>query len=309
MFVMALVAQSLDEYILTPNYLLEDDDDLRFLLKSIKNKEKKNLLRRVLFSIADEENQRDTACAVRVAVAVKGVIDVLQPLLPVEMLEALKADLAKVLSDAAAAWEPLQRCESHYEVSTRVARAPWDWESIQPGEDENEKGVMKFKLTTAPSSTFEQDEVLMVVFPRVCSIDRSKTPSVTPIFPGVVFQRSQVQAMGEAGSKEEEGEVVAAAPDSSVAEPKPETEFEVESLPLPQLEPPLPPQALEVVGEVVPGKDAEKPELSPVEPGSETTANTDDESGDGDESTEGTEDEDEDEEEEEAGDTDEKKKE
>ncbi|EXJ85039.1 hypothetical protein A1O3_05714 [Capronia epimyces CBS 606.96] len=188
MFVMALLAKSLEEYIFSPTYLLEDDDDLRDMLAKMSDTDKKTCLRRMLLSISDDDGRREAVKTTRVERAVEETTRPVRSLLPPEILDQLKSDLAQVIGKAATAWEPLQRCQSHYEVNTTATRARWTWNAVEfvgNGEDT--------ALVTVDSSAFDSDEVLMVLFPRVCAIDRSKKPSFTPVFPGIVLQKSQLQ--------------------------------------------------------------------------------------------------------------------
>ncbi|KIX05011.1 uncharacterized protein Z518_05883 [Rhinocladiella mackenziei CBS 650.93] len=198
MLVAALLAQSLEEYILTPNYLLEDDDELRYVLRAINDTEKKNSLRGMILSISEDDDWKETVKAKRVASAVEDVLQPLQRLLPVEILGTFKSELEEVIRNVVSTWEPLQRCKNHYEVNAVAHRSNWEWKSIRW----NDGGI---EFETVHSRTFADDEGLMVVFPRVCAIDRSKRPFFTPVFPGIVLQRPQTQLQSEPSAGEGAG--------------------------------------------------------------------------------------------------------
>lgn len=189
MLVMALLAKSLEDYILTPNYLFEDDDEVRFILSRMTDTKKKNRLRSLLLSTCEGEDvkeEMEKVKAFRVESALNGVIQPIQSLLSEALCEKAKSSLAETLCDVVTAWEPVQRCESHFEVSTDASRANRDWLTLRLMEDKT------VALETVSSSGFGADPVLAVVFPRVCAIDRSMKPSVTTAFPGIVFQKSWV---------------------------------------------------------------------------------------------------------------------
>lgn len=238
MLVMALLAKALEGYIFSPTYLLEDDDELRLVLARMNDTDKKSAFRRMLLSISDEGGQRQTVLTARIASAVEETLQPVQSLLSPEMLDELKADLSQVIAQAAIAWQPWQRCESHYEVSTTVTSAGWDWLSIRfPGDDDNDD------LVHVESGAFETDEVVMVLFPRVCAIDRTRRPAFTPVFPGVVVQKSQLQASS------------LAAKHSSAVEPnsivRPETKFG-DTAPLPAGVPTITPNNAQIRAATVP---------------------------------------------------------
>lgn len=193
MLVMALLAQALQEHIFAPNYLLEDDDELRYIITTMADTEKKTLLRGILLSISEDDARKETVKAARVTAAIEETLEPLQTLIPAELEARLKANLEEAIGKAATAWEHLQRSQSHYESSTLATRASWEWLSIQ-AKDGGE-------LVQVHSSAFEEDEVLMVVFPRACAIDRSKKPVFTPAFPGIVFQKSQTMEVTESTSE------------------------------------------------------------------------------------------------------------
>ncbi|EXJ86244.1 hypothetical protein A1O1_06614 [Capronia coronata CBS 617.96] len=216
MLVMALLAKSMKEHILSPTYLFEDEDELRRMLATMNDTERKTHLRRTLLALCEEGGHKNIIKAARVKEAVEEAAEPLQNLLSSDILLQLKADLEQVLTEAANAWESLQRCESHYEVTTTVARTGWDWRSVHflPGGDDME-------LATVASEAFETDEAVMVLFPRVCAIDRSKKPWFTPAFPGIVIQKSQLQVptaeslsvvLNTNGSPEKELEAVESPP-------------------------------------------------------------------------------------------------
>lgn len=188
MLVMALLAKSLEEYILTPNYLFEDDDEVRFILHKMTDTKKKSQLRNLFLSLCgsgDFKDEVEKVKAFRVENAVNGAVHPIQSLLSEELCEKVKARLADILCDVVTAWEPLQRYESHFEVSTEPGRAGREWLTLHLMDNNT------VVLETVNSSAFEVNPVMAVVFPRVCAIDRSRRPAFTTAFPGVVFQKSQ----------------------------------------------------------------------------------------------------------------------
>ncbi|KAK6380966.1 hypothetical protein LTS17_005167 [Exophiala oligosperma] len=188
MLVMALLAKSLEEYILTPNYLFEDDDELRFILHKMTDTKKKSQVRSLFLFMSGSEDFKDEVekvKAFRVENAVSGAVRPIQSLLSEALCEKVKARLADILCDVVTAWEPLQRYESHFEVSTEPGRAGREWLTLHLMDNNT------VVLETVNSSAFEVNPVMAVVFPRVCAIDRSRRPAFTTAFPGVVFQKSQ----------------------------------------------------------------------------------------------------------------------
>ncbi|KIW12963.1 hypothetical protein PV08_08150 [Exophiala spinifera] len=188
MLVMALLAKSLEEYIFTPNYLFEDDDELRFILHKMTDTRKKSQLRDLFLSMTGSDDFKDEVekvKAFRVESAVDGAVKPIQSLLSEALCEKVKARLSDILCDVVKAWEPLQRYESHFEVSTEPGRAGREWLTLQLMDNNT------VVLETVNSSAFSTNPVMAVVFPRVCAIDRSRRPAFTTVFPGVVFQKSQ----------------------------------------------------------------------------------------------------------------------
>ncbi|KAL2430711.1 hypothetical protein ABEF95_013076 [Exophiala dermatitidis] len=196
MLVMALLGKSLEEYLFSPTYLFEDDDELRLLLFKMTNTRMKTLWRRMLLWMSDESDRKETVKSSRVQSAVEETMEPLQKLLDAETFIQLTSELQEVVSQAAEAWEPLQRCQQHFEVSTNLTTraAGWVWNSIHFKSDHAGLGM---DLVPVDSGAFSLDgqEVLMVLFPRVCAIDRSKNPAFTPVFPGIVLQKSELQEL------------------------------------------------------------------------------------------------------------------
>ncbi|EHY56075.1 hypothetical protein ABEF92_004266 [Exophiala dermatitidis] len=196
MLVMALLGKSLEEYIFSPTYLFEDDDELRLLLFKMTNTRMKTLWRRMLLWMSDEGDRKETVKSSRVQSAVEETMEPLQKLLDAETFIQLTSELQEVVSKAAEAWEPLQRCQQHFEVSTNLTTraAGWEWSSIHFKSDHAGLGM---DLVPVDSGAFSLDgqEVLMVLFPRVCAIDRSQNPAFTPVFRGIVLQKSELQEL------------------------------------------------------------------------------------------------------------------
>ncbi|KEF52788.1 uncharacterized protein A1O9_11205 [Exophiala aquamarina CBS 119918] len=184
MVAMAVVAQSLEEYILTPNYLLEEDDELRYILRSLVDIPRKNTLRSLLLSVSEEANRKEEVKRSRVSASLEDITQTLELLLPGEVLAKLTSDLDQELTNVISQWEPVQRYQSHYEVNAAVSHTPWDWKSVSFTDD-------GFSLLDVNSAEFAEDEAVLVVFPRVCTLDRSRKPSYTAVFPGIVLQKSQ----------------------------------------------------------------------------------------------------------------------
>ncbi|KAK5212792.1 hypothetical protein LTR41_001740 [Exophiala xenobiotica] len=268
MLVMALLAKSLEDYILTPNYLFEDDDEVRFILSKMTDTKKKNRLRSLLLSACEGEDvkeEMENVKAFRVESAVNGVIQPIQSLLSETRCERVKATLVETLCDVVTAWQPVQRYESHFEVSTDASRANRDWLTLRLMEDKTAA------LESVNSSSFGADPVLAVVFPRVCAIDRSMKPSVTTAFPGIVFQKSWVIATDAATVEEGEN---AAEPD---IEAGPAPEPNIKDLPeeKPYSSPSPGPEQAEVEVEAQPVKEEPKPiDAHPPITGSESEGST-----------------------------------
>lgn len=184
MVAMAVVAQALEEYILTPNYLIEEDDELRYILRSLLDTPRKNTLRSLLLSVSEEANRNEEVKRSRVSASVEDITQTLEALLPGELLTRLTSELEQELKNATLEWEPVQRYQSHYEVNAAVSQTPWDWKSVSFTDD-------GFSLLDVNSAAFAEDEAVLVVFPRVCTLDRSRKPSYTAVYPGIVLQKSQ----------------------------------------------------------------------------------------------------------------------
>jgi len=189
MVAMAVIAQALEEYILTPNYLIEEDDELRYILRSLVDAPRKNSLRSLLLLASEEADRKEKVKRSRVSASVEDITQTLQPLLPAELLTRLTAELEQELKNATSEWEPVQRYQSHYEVNATVSRTPWDWKSVSFTDD-------GFSLSDVNSAAFAEDEAVLVVFPRVCALDRSKRPTFTAVYPGIVLQKSQAATKG-----------------------------------------------------------------------------------------------------------------
>ncbi|KAI1629651.1 hypothetical protein EDD37DRAFT_617553 [Exophiala viscosa] len=182
--VLALLAKALEEYILTPNYLLEDDNELRYILSKMTDTKKKAHFRGLLLSISEEDGFKEPVRLFRVENALDSITKPLEAVYQEDFRDKLRSRLEQLLEGIMTAWEPAQHCESHLEVSTMAKRDGREWRTLRfEGDTAN--------LVTVKSDAFEADPVLMTLFPRVCIIDRSKKPAFTTVFPGVVFQRSQ----------------------------------------------------------------------------------------------------------------------
>ncbi|KAK5455256.1 hypothetical protein LTS15_005976 [Exophiala xenobiotica] len=270
MLVMALLAKSLEDYILTPNYLFEDDDEVRFILSKMTDTKKKNRLRSLLLSACEGEDVKEeleNVKAFRVESAVNGVIQPIQNLLSEALCDKVKTTLVETLCDVVTAWEPVQRYESHFEVSTDAGRANRDWLTLRLTEDKTAA------LESVNSSAFGADPVLAVVFPRVCAIDRSMKPSVTTAFPGIVFQKSWVIATDAATVEEGEN---AAEPDIEAGPaPPPIIQDLPEEKPSPSPSAGPGPGQAEVEVEAQPVKEEPKPiDAHPPITGSESEGST-----------------------------------
>ena len=246
MLIMSLLAQALEEYILTPNYLLEDDDELRYILRCIANVEKKSILRGLLLSVSQEEEARSQEVKTkRISATISDAIGPLKALLPPETYDKLQSDLEDVLQKAISAWEPLQRHHNHYESNAVANRTNWEWKSViftGIGVD----------LETRHASAFEHDEAAMVVFPRVCAIDKSARPVYAPVFSGIVLQKSQLAAAEEEPELTEESELK--------EDPEPKEEPGLKEEPEPKEEAPEPKEEASEQTEEVPESTEAVPE-------------------------------------------------
>ena len=229
--VMAIMAQILEDYFLTPNYLLEDDDELRYILRAIRDEGRKQALRSLLLLTSEEDARKDTVIKKRVSNALDETLDLLEPLLPASTITSLRTDLGMGLEKVAKLWEPVQRSNSHYEVNTNPNRTPWNWKSISlSGEN--------FTFIDIHSSSFGEGEKVMLLFPRVFALDRSKKPTFTPVYPGIVLQESQasVPQVDSAAEKEEHQDIPAGSTDgdnpvNEPTDPKAEPEAAAAALP------------------------------------------------------------------------------
>lgn len=183
---MAVVAQALEENILTPNYLLEDDDELRYILRSLVDISTKSSLRTLLLAVSEEANRKEAVRGKRVSASLDDISQALETLLPRELLVKLTSALEHQLTNVTLGWESVQRYHDHYEVNATVTRSPWDWKSVAL----TDEGI---SLLDVNSSAFVEDEAVLVAFPRVCAIDRSRKPSYTAVFQGIVLQKSQAE--------------------------------------------------------------------------------------------------------------------
>ncbi|KIV79965.1 hypothetical protein PV11_07503 [Exophiala sideris] len=184
MLVLALVAKALEEYVLTPNYLLEDDDELRYILSRMTDTRKKAQFRSLLLSIAEGDGLKEPVKLFRVETALNSIMKPFEAMFQEDFRDKLRSRLEQLLEGVMTAWEPVQHYESHLEVSTVAKVSGRQWMSLHFGGD-------RANLVMVNSDVFETDPVLMVVFPKVCVIDRSKKSAFTTVFPGVVFQKSQ----------------------------------------------------------------------------------------------------------------------
>ncbi|KAK4943884.1 hypothetical protein LTR10_016600 [Elasticomyces elasticus] len=166
MLVLALVAKALEEYVLTPNYLLEDDDELRYILSRMTDTGKKTHFRSLLLSIAEADGLKEPVKLFRVENALNSIMKPFEAMFQEDFRDKLRSRLEQLFEDVMTAWEPVQHYESHFEVSTVAKVSGRQWMSL----------------------LFEGDTANLVM---VCVIDRSKKSAFTTVFPGVVFQKSQ----------------------------------------------------------------------------------------------------------------------
>ncbi|KAK5055436.1 hypothetical protein LTR84_013186 [Exophiala bonariae] len=194
--IMALVAQALEENILTPNYLLEEDDELRYILRSLVDNSRKNSLRTLLLAASEEGDRKAGVRRKRVSASLDDISQTLETLLPPNILGNLTSALEFELTNTTLRWEIVQCYENHYEVNASVTQSPWDWKSVTLTD-----GCIS--LLDVNSTAFAADEAILVVFPRACAIDRSRKPSYTAVFHGIVLQKSQAEFREAARSERE----------------------------------------------------------------------------------------------------------
>ena len=185
MVVLAILAKSLAEHIFTPTYLIQNDKELRSVLLNMAHGQQKDFLRGLLLNLFEDDQQ--AVKTKKISTVVREVVDPVHSLLGLDAAQKFSSDLLHIVQRAADVWWEIQRQRSHFEADRNHQVDEWEWHSLHFVNDNNDQ----MQLQSVRSSTFDSDEALLVLFPRVYTIDEEKD---NPIFPGVILQRSQTTA-------------------------------------------------------------------------------------------------------------------
>ena len=195
--VMAVLARSLTNHIFTPTYIVEKESELRDLLFEISDNAKKEFLRGMIMSLF-EKKQREIASQ-RVSMVVREALSPVQDLLGLDAAQKFGQELKSKIQEAKDIWWGLQRHQSHFEADIKCEIESWEWQSVRFSNDNDQMNSQAVDV-----EAFDTDEAVLTLFPRIFVVDG---PRDTPIFPGVVLQKSQT-----ASAEQEISQMAASSP-------------------------------------------------------------------------------------------------
>ncbi|RVX69000.1 hypothetical protein B0A52_08067 [Exophiala mesophila] len=195
--VMAVLARSLTNHIFTPTYIVEEESELRDLLFEISDNAEKEFLRGMIMSLF-EKKQREIASQ-RVSTVVREVLSPVQDLLGLDAAQKFGQELKSKIQEAKDIWWGLQRHQSHFEADIKCDIESWEWQSVRFSNDNDQMNSQAVDV-----EAFDTDEAVLTLFPRIFVVDGSRD---TPIFPGVVLQKSQT-----ASAEQEISQMAASSP-------------------------------------------------------------------------------------------------
>lgn len=187
LLILAILASSLTRHIFTTTYLLEEDDELRQTLLHLAEVDsgKEAFCRSLLLSVS--EDKQAYVMRERMSMVVREVLHRVQDLLTPSSIETFRPELEAAVETATQTWCTIQKRRSRFEADVGAdSEDPWEWKAIKFDEDEVSSG-----LHNVSAVELAADGPALVVFPRVYIVDEEKD---TPVFPGVLLQKSQTVA-------------------------------------------------------------------------------------------------------------------
>ncbi|KEF56805.1 uncharacterized protein A1O9_06995 [Exophiala aquamarina CBS 119918] len=161
--------------------IIEQEDELRDALFEITDNPKKAFLRGMIMSLF-ETRQREISTK-RVSKVVREVLSPVEDLLGLNAAQRFGQELKLKVIAAKDVWWHLQRQQSYFEADNDTETESWERQSIQVSTDDDQTRSQAVNV-----EAFDTDEAVLKLFPRIFIVDGSRD---TPIFPGVVLQKSQ----------------------------------------------------------------------------------------------------------------------
>ena len=181
---LVILARWINDLIFQPIYILDDEDDeVRLLLihMAVENSKKESFFRALLLSIDPEEHEKKALK--RVEQVVREVVWYVQDMLSDIKRESFKSSLEQVVQQACDAWKIAQRSRKKFEpYFDLIPSDSREWQLLRFEKSGAGAGEQD---STTPS---DGDEELLVVFPRIYSIEGGPPD---PITNGVVLMKSQ----------------------------------------------------------------------------------------------------------------------
>jgi hypothetical protein len=184
---LAILARWINDFIFQPIYILDDEDDeIRQLLvrMAVENSKKESFCRALLLSMNSEEHEKKASK--RVERVVSEVVWYVRDMLSAVQYESFRSGLEQVVQQACDAWKIAQCSREKFEPFFDLIQS--DSQEWQPFRFEEGGAGAGEQDSTTPS---DGDEELLVIFPRIYSIE-DEPPD--PITDGVVLMKSQSTA-------------------------------------------------------------------------------------------------------------------
>ncbi|RDW69297.1 hypothetical protein BP6252_08317 [Coleophoma cylindrospora] len=192
--VLAVLAQLLNQFIFTPTYVLQEDDELREVLlhEAEAHPDRESLCRGLLLLMSD--NKPFVAEEERVGAVVRKVTWVLQALVEGTFWDKFREDLKVLVEKAVRGWSDVQRHKERFEPNIDLRSLDdWEWRKVNFAENVPPTGQ------GSPDGGFTKSDGILVLFPGLYAVDHLEYEA---IFPGVVLLASQTKLAADEVEKE-----------------------------------------------------------------------------------------------------------
>ena len=183
--VLAIISSYLTTSIFTPTYLPKKETDFAQILIEIaeKNSSKEQFLRGLMLSTIDDLMRADLRS--KRSESVEEIVKLIEGLVGSRTAAVFAKEMRKMVDRASEIWQTFETRFSHFEVAQEGLHS-WEWKSLQL-----DSTRVYLAERTVNETDFHTDDKLLVVFPRVYTVDGATD---IPVFPGVVLQKTQTAA-------------------------------------------------------------------------------------------------------------------
>ncbi|PYH80266.1 hypothetical protein BO82DRAFT_338497 [Aspergillus uvarum CBS 121591] len=186
--ILALLAREIDKYIFQPCYIIPEETRIREVLLdlAVTDSARESFCRSVLQSINTPDQEKNLSKMIQTVV--KSVLSYLEGSVPESHLASVRAALERIVSRAAAVWDPIRRAKRRYELDFDQPGAEEWWLPFT---------VNEAKQAKPESGRPPHEEPALTIFPRLSVIEKGTITTHT-----VVIQLSKSssilrEALGE----------------------------------------------------------------------------------------------------------------